>query len=64
MKTKLKTRKNIAKRFKITKNKKILHRASGQDHFNSRESGNTVAGKRRDKVLSESFSRIIKSSIK
>tara|TARA_B100001971_G_C17962377_1_gene418115 strand:- start:342 stop:536 length:195 start_codon:yes stop_codon:yes gene_type:complete len=29
---KLKTRKSIAKRFKITKSGKVLRRAAGQDH--------------------------------
>jgi len=29
----MKTRKSIAKRFKITKNGKVLRRLSGQDHY-------------------------------
>lgn len=45
---KIKTHKATAKRFKITKNNKILRRKSGQDHFNARESGVTVRNKRRD----------------
>lgn len=49
---KLKTVKAVAKRVKITKNKKIKIRAGGQDHFNARESGNTTKGKRRDITLS------------
>ncbi len=51
---KLKTRKNIAKRFRIKKSKsgvKILKRTDGQDHFNSRESGNTKRNKRTDNKL-------------
>lgn len=45
---KIKTHKATAKRFTITKNKKVKRRKAGQDHFNSRESGNTTRRKRRD----------------
>ncbi|MFA5358295.1 MAG: 50S ribosomal protein L35 [Patescibacteria group bacterium] len=45
---KLKTHKSIAKRIKVTKNKKLLQRKGGQDHFNSRETGKTRRNKRRD----------------
>ncbi len=52
---KLKTRKNIAKRYQIKKSKKrgvtILKRTDGQDHFNSRESGNTKRNKRSDNAI-------------
>jgi len=50
---KLKTAKGVAKRIKITKNKKMKIRAAGQNHFNARESGNTTTGKRRDITLSK-----------
>ena len=43
---KIKTKKSIAKRFIITKNKKVMKRTGGQDHFNARESGNTKRSKR------------------
>lgn len=45
---KLKTHQATAKRVVITGKKKVLKRKAGQDHFNSRESGETVMGKRRD----------------
>lgn len=45
---KLKTHKTAIKRFKITKTGKIKQRKAGQDHFNTRESGNTTRKKRRD----------------
>ena len=35
-----KTRKSISKRFKITKNGKVLRRPTGQDHLLSKKSGN------------------------
>lgn len=49
---KLKTHKNVAKRIRVTKNKKFKIRACGQDHFNARESGKTTKNKRMDKTLS------------
>ena len=34
-----KTRKALVKRFKITKNGKILRRATGQNHYRSKKTG-------------------------
>lgn len=45
---KIKTHRATAKRFTVTKTKKLRRRKAGQDHFNSRERGNTVRNKRRD----------------
>jgi large subunit ribosomal protein L35 len=56
----MKTHKALLKRFKITKSGKVLKRTAGQDHFNSRESGNTTRNKRRDRQMSESFTKTIK----
>jgi ribosomal protein L35 len=36
---KLKTRKAVVKKFKITKRKKVTRRVTGQNHYNSKESG-------------------------
>lgn len=60
----MKTRKSIAKRLKITKNKKILHRICGQDHFNARESGKVTKNKRKYKIMSKGFSKIAKHHAK
>jgi ribosomal protein L35 len=38
----MKTRKSISKRFKITKNGKILRRATGQDHYRAKKSRKQV----------------------
>lgn len=35
----MKTRKSIKKRFKITRQGKVMRRAIGQDHFRSKKSG-------------------------
>lgn len=45
---KLKTNKAMSKRFKVTRTGKTLKRKAGQNHFNSRESGNITRNKRRD----------------
>ena len=43
---KLKTRKSVKKRIKVSKGKKITIRTGGQGHFNSRESGKVTKNKR------------------
>ncbi|MFH1233092.1 MAG: 50S ribosomal protein L35 [Patescibacteria group bacterium] len=57
---KIKTHKATAKRFRITKSNKILRRKSGQDHFNTGESGNVTRSKRRDIAINLTESKIIK----
>lgn len=55
---KAKTHQGTAKRFRKTKSGKIMHRVSGQDHFNSRETGKTTKNKRRDVTLSSANNRL------
>ena len=43
----MKTRKSIAKRFKITKNGKILRRATGQDHYRAKKTGQKIRKSRK-----------------
>lgn len=43
----MKTNKSFAKRLKVTKNGKILARATGQNHFNSKESRRSQLNKKR-----------------
>lgn len=45
---KQKTNKRIAKTFWVSGTGKLRRRKTGQAHFNSRETGNTTTGKRRD----------------
>ena len=59
----MKTNKTISKRFKITKNKKILMRRGGQDHFNSRDTGKITRRKRRDVELSGTNKRALKAGM-
>ncbi|MFA5029720.1 MAG: 50S ribosomal protein L35 [Patescibacteria group bacterium] len=53
MPKKIKTRQAVAKRFRVTKKKKLMKRTGGQDHFNARESGKTKRGKRRDTQIAK-----------
>jgi ribosomal protein L35 len=59
----MKTHNAIAKRFKVTRRGKVLKRTAGQDHFNSRESGKVTRLKRRDRQLSESFTKTVKKLV-
>ncbi len=43
----MKTNKSFAKRLKLTKNGKLIARKTGQNHFNSKESGRGQLAKKR-----------------
>jgi large subunit ribosomal protein L35 len=57
---KIKTRKAVAKRFKVTKKKKVIKRSTGQDHFNARESGKQKRAKKADKSVSQADAKNIR----
>ncbi len=59
----MKTHNAISKRFKVTKKGKILKRATGQDHFNARETGGTTRGKRRDVTQHPAYAKTIKKLV-
>lgn len=48
---KLKTRKAAAKKVKITGKRKALRRCTGQNHYNSKETGKVGREKRKDRRL-------------
>ncbi|MCK4635744.1 MAG: 50S ribosomal protein L35 [Candidatus Moranbacteria bacterium] len=50
---KIKTRKSLVKKVKISKNKKVTRRSTGQNHFNAKETGSETRAKRQDKRLSK-----------
>jgi ribosomal protein L35 len=60
---KMKTRKCVRKRVKITAKKKVMHRKAGQGHFNSREAGKDTRGKRRDTVVFKTDAENIKLNL-
>lgn len=49
---KLKTHKALIKRVRLTKKKKVMRRATGQNHFNSKETGQEGREKKKDVRLS------------
>lgn len=57
---KVKTHKATVKRFKKTAQNKLIQRKAGQDHFNSRESGNTTRHKRLDISTTSTLAKTIK----
>ncbi|MEK7124552.1 MAG: 50S ribosomal protein L35 [Patescibacteria group bacterium] len=59
----MKTKKAITKRFKITKNGKILRRLSGQDHYRAKKSGKARRKGRKWVVLSKADARKIRKYI-
>jgi len=63
MPKKIKTRQSIAKRFRVTKNKKVIKRTCGQDHFNARETGQAKRAKRRDQTISKADQKNIRAAM-
>jgi large subunit ribosomal protein L35 len=48
---KMKTKKSVIKKVKITKNGKVIRRATGQNHYNSKETGAEGRAKKKDKRM-------------
>ncbi len=63
MKSKAKTRKSLAKRFKITKTGKILRRVVGQMHYRAKNSGKKRRELRRLVEMSKPDTKKIKKSL-
>jgi large subunit ribosomal protein L35 len=60
----MKTRKSIKKRFKITRQGKVLRRAVGQDHFRAKMSGKAKRRTRKWVKVSGPLAKKIKKLIK
>lgn len=45
---KMKTKKAVAKKIRVTKKRKALRRHTSQNHYNSKETGKFRRGKRKD----------------
>ena len=60
----MKTRKSISKRFKITKNGKILRRATGQDHRRSMKTGEAIRKRRGWVLVSKAETKNILKSLR
>ena len=48
---KIKTRKALVKKIKVSKNGKVFRRSTGQNHFNAKDSGSETRAKRQDQRL-------------
>jgi len=59
----MKTRKSISKRFRITKNGKILRRAVGQDHFRSKKPGSAKRKARKWMLVTGPLAKKVKKLI-
>ena len=55
---KVKTHQGTAKRIRKTKTGKLIARSTGQDHFNSRETGKIRKNKRRDLNLGRTHQKL------
>jgi len=61
--SKLKTKKAVSKRFKITKTGKVKKRTCGQGHFNARETGKVKRNKRSDTIASKTLKKLVANNI-
>mgnify|MGYP001602765776 CR=1 FL=1 len=57
----MKTRKTVAKRFRVTTNGKVIKRYCGQNHFNARSSSNITRKKRRNTSMSKTLVKTIQT---
>ncbi len=60
----MKTRKSIKKRFKITKNGKVLRRSTGQNHLRAKKSGEKKRKKRKWVKVKKPLAKKIKELLK
>jgi len=61
---KLKTRKSITKRFRVTKTGKLLRRSTGLDHYRAKKSGKKIRKSRKWVRVSEAEAKKIKKLFK
>lgn len=62
-KQKLKTKKSVTKRFKVTANGKLMRRPSGVSHFNAKMTGKNRRSKRKLIPVSKADEKAIKKLI-
>ncbi|MCX7778733.1 MAG: 50S ribosomal protein L35 [Patescibacteria group bacterium] len=55
----MKTYQSIAKRFKLTKRGKIVHKSTGLDHFRTKKRGKYILVKRKRKKISPVYKKTI-----
>lgn len=60
---KIKTKQGVGKRFKVTKQGKLMKKKAGRNHFNAREKGSVTRGKRRPLNTADAVARPLKHLI-
>lgn len=60
----MKTRKSVAKRFKVTKNGKVLRRSTGLNHFGAKKTAKETRENRKWKKLNQQELKRIEKSAK
>lgn len=60
----MKTYKSIAKRFRVTKRKKIIQKKTGQNHFRSKKRSKYITAKRRKQSAPKVYQKTILKTIK
>jgi len=60
---KIKTRKALVKKVKISKGGKVRRRSTGQNHFNAKETGSATRAKRSDKQLFKTDEKNVKKAL-
>lgn len=58
---KLKTHKAVARRVRVTRNKKYMRKRGGQSHYNARENGKAGRNKKRDFAIAKTEHRNLKA---
>jgi large subunit ribosomal protein L35 len=59
----MKTRKSITKRFKVTKNGKVMRRLTGANHYRVKKSGNRIRKGRKWVLVDESLAKRIRKLV-
>lgn len=62
-KVKMKPRKRVQKRFKVTGSGKVMKRTAGQSHFNARDTGTKTRNKRRDQDVAKADAANVKKQL-
>ncbi len=59
----MKTNQLIAKRIRLTKKRKLMHRMAGQNHFNAKESSKVTINKKVRRPMGKAYRQTILRSI-
>lgn len=60
---KLKTRKSVSKKVKVTGSGKLMRRSTGNNHYNSKDTGAETRSKRKDQSIFKTDENNIKKAL-